>query len=109
MGAAATAELKLRLRRTLARVPREIIRARAQDALRVDKRHRLREITHPVLCLNGRSDRLVRKRHVDEIVALQPACEVRWLDAPHMLLAMHVEDSAAVIAGFCQRVELAGG
>jgi pimeloyl-ACP methyl ester carboxylesterase len=103
-GSAATPELRVRLREVLATLPREIVRARAQDMLRVDKRGRLREIKCPVLCLHGRSDRLVSKKHVDEIVAAQPGCEVYWLDSSHMLLATHTEAAARVIENFCEHL-----
>jgi hypothetical protein len=74
--------------------------------LRVDKRGRLREIKCPMLCLHGRSDRLVSKKHVDEIVAAQPGCEVYWLDSSHMLLATHTEAAARVIENFLRTPEL---
>ncbi len=102
MGSTATPELEARLGEVLARVPRDIMRARAREVLRVDKRDRLREIECPVLCLHGRRDRLVRRKHVDEIVAAQPDCRVHWLDSPHMLLATHAEAAARVIEDFCQ-------
>jgi pimeloyl-ACP methyl ester carboxylesterase len=70
-------------------------------AFRVDKRRRLREIKCPLLCLYGRSDRLVSKS-VDEIVAALPGCEVQWLDAPHMLLATHTGAAVSVIENFCE-------
>jgi pimeloyl-[acyl-carrier protein] methyl ester esterase len=104
MGSAATPKLRARLREVLAALPREIVRARAQDVLRVDKRGRLREIKCPMLCLQGRSDRLVSKKHVDEIVAAQPGCEVYWLDSSHMLLATHTEAAARVIENFCEHL-----
>jgi pimeloyl-[acyl-carrier protein] methyl ester esterase len=106
MGSAASPELKRHLRQILARLPRETVRGRIRDVLRVDKRSRLRKVNCPILCLHGRSDRLAGKRLVDDIVALQPACEVRWLDAPHMLLATHVEAAAVAIEDFCRRVDL---
>lgn len=108
MGSAATPKLSAHLRQILATLPRETVRARAQDVLRVDKRRRLREIKCPVLCLHGRLDRLVGKRHVDEIVAAQPACRVRWLDAPHMLLATHADVAASAIEDFCERLDSHG-
>jgi hypothetical protein len=104
MGSAATPKLRARLREVLATLLREIVRARAQDMLRVDKRGRLREIKCPMLCLHGRSDRLVSKKHVDEIVAAQPGCEVYWLDSSHMLLATHTEAAARVIENFCEHL-----
>jgi pimeloyl-[acyl-carrier protein] methyl ester esterase len=72
--------------------------------VRVQKRGRLREIKCPMLCLHGRSDRLVSKKHVDEIVAAQPGCEVYWLDSSHMLLATHTEAAARVIENFCEHL-----
>jgi pimeloyl-ACP methyl ester carboxylesterase len=109
MGSAATPQLRAHLRQVLAALPREIIRARAQDVLHVDKRGRLREIRCPVLCLHGRSDRLVRKRHVDEIVAALPGCQVRWLDSSHMLLATHADAAASAIEDFCKHLNCEGG
>ena len=103
-GSAGTPKLRVHLREVLATLPREIIRTRAQDVLRVDKRRRLREIKCPLLCLYGRSDRLVSKRHVDEIVAALPGCEVQWLDAPHMLLATHARAAVSVIEKFCEHL-----
>jgi pimeloyl-ACP methyl ester carboxylesterase len=104
MGSTATPELKARLGRVLAGIPREIIRARACEVLRVDKRNRLREVTCPMLCLRGRYDRLVRKKYLDEITSAQPGCQVRWLDAPHMLLETHADEAAEAINQFCERL-----
>jgi pimeloyl-ACP methyl ester carboxylesterase len=108
MGSAATPKLRDCLHGVLATLPREVIRARMRDVLRVDKRGRLREIKCPVLCLHGRSDRLVRRRHVNEIVAAQPGCEVRWLDSAHMLLATHAEIAASAIEHFCGHLDCQG-
>lgn len=101
MGSAATPEIGQRLRQVLAELPRDIIRARAREVLQVDKRRRLSEITCPMLCLHGRSDRLVGKRYVEEIVAARPGCQVRWLDSSHMLLATDAGAAAVVIEEFC--------
>jgi pimeloyl-[acyl-carrier protein] methyl ester esterase len=105
MGSAATPAIKARLRDVLATLPADIIRARARDVLRVDKRARLGEIKCPMLFLHGRSDRLVRKRHVDEIVAARPDCRVRRLDSSHMLLATDTDTAAAVIESFCSQLD----
>lgn len=108
MGSAATPRLRVHLRQVLATLPRKIIRARAQEVLRVDKRGRLPDIKCPVLCLHGRSDRLVSKRRVAEIVAALPGCQLRWLDSSHMLLATHTKAAAGVIEGFCELHEATG-
>jgi len=105
MGPTATPELSDQLRRTLAELPREIIRTRAYEVLRVDKRDRLRQVPCPVLCLHGRRDRFLGRRHVNEIVASQPSCQVRWLDAPHMLLETHPEAAAEAINYFCDQLK----
>ena len=105
MGPTATPELSDQLRRTLAKLPREIIRTRAYEVLRVDKRDRLRQVPCPVLCLHGRRDRFLGRRHVNEIVASQPSCQVRWLDAPHMLLETHPEAAAEAINYFCDQLK----
>lgn len=102
VGSAATPKLTVHLRQVLARLPREIIRARVREVLNVDKRSRLHEIKCPMLCLHGRSDRLVSKRLVDEIVAARPGCKVHWLDSPHMLLATQTDVAASLIEDFCE-------
>jgi pimeloyl-[acyl-carrier protein] methyl ester esterase len=104
VGAAATPKLREHLRDVLVDLPREIIQARVREVLRVDKRKRLSETRCPMLCLHGRKDRLVRKRHVDDIVAARPDCEVYWLDGPHMLLATHTYAAARAIEEFCRRL-----
>ena len=104
LGAAGTPPIKAHLARVLARVPREIIRARVSEVLRVDKRSRLRAVTCPMLYLRGRFDRMVRRKHLDEIRSAQPSCEVRTLDAPHMLLQTHPAEAAEAINRFCDRL-----
>jgi pimeloyl-ACP methyl ester carboxylesterase len=101
MGSAATPKLKKLLRQVLAALPREIVRARLQDVLRVDRRDRLREVACPTLCIHGRSDRLVSKKYVNEIVAARPGCQVHWLESSHMLLATDAGAAADLIEEFC--------
>jgi pimeloyl-[acyl-carrier protein] methyl ester esterase len=105
MGSTATPELTVRLHQVLAALPQDILQFRAREALRVDKRNRLSEITCPVLSLHGRFDRLVNRRQVDEIATAQPRCQVHWLDSPHMLLATHPDAAAKVIDQFCEQTD----
>ena len=105
MGSTATRELTARLHSVLATLPRGLLQFRAREVLRIDKRNRLREVTCPVLCLQGRFDRLVRKRQVDEIVVAQPRCQVHWFNSSHMLLATHPETAVKVINQFCEQVD----
>ncbi|KRQ96567.1 hypothetical protein CQ12_08895 [Bradyrhizobium jicamae] len=105
MGSEATPELTARLRHVLAALPREVLQYRAREVLRVDKRDRLRGVACPVLCLQGRFDRLVNRRQVDEIVAAQPRCHVHWFDSSHMLLATRPEAAAKAINQFCEHMD----
>ena len=105
MGSTATPELTARLHQVLAALPQEILQFRAREALRVDKRNRLSEITCPVLSLHGRFDHLVNRRQVDEIATAQPRCQVHWLDSSHMLLATHPDAAAKVIDQFCEQMD----
>jgi pimeloyl-[acyl-carrier protein] methyl ester esterase len=106
LGSTGSPELKARLGQILERLPREIIRARAAEALRVDKRNRLRDIICPMLCLQGRFDWLVSKKCLDEITSIQPTCQVRWFAAAHMLLETHPYEAAEAINEFCDRAGL---
>ncbi|XUM24758.1 hypothetical protein ACRAVF_11145 [Bradyrhizobium oligotrophicum S58] len=72
LGAAATPTLKLRLMDVLRSLPAAVLRARAEEALRVDKRDRLATTTCPILCLHGSSDRLIRRRQIAEILRREP-------------------------------------
>src|SRR6266446_9528996 len=101
LGSTGTPELRAHLCRVLERLPREIIRARASEVLRVDKRNRLRQINCPMLCLHGRFDRLVGKKCVDEITLVKPRCQVQWFDASHMLLETHTDAAAEAVNEFC--------
>ena len=104
LGSARKPDLTESLGRVLAMLPREVIRARVSEVLRVDKRNRLRAVTCPMLCLYGRFDRLVRKKHLDEITSSHPKCEVRMFDAPHMLLETHEAEAATAINHFCDQL-----
>ncbi len=104
LGTTGDTELKAHLRKVLATLPREIVRFRAAEALRVDKRDRLRTIACPILCLQGRFDRLVRKKCLDEITSIQPRSQVRWFAASHMLMETHPREAAQSINEFCDRL-----
>jgi hypothetical protein len=42
---------------------------------------------------------------VDEVVAAQPSCHVRWLDAPHMLLETRPEAATEAINYFSDHLQ----
>ncbi|BAM86046.1 alpha/beta hydrolase fold protein [Bradyrhizobium oligotrophicum S58] len=105
MGSAATPSLRRQLRDVLDCLPHAVLRARAGNALRVDKRDRLRATTCPMLCLHGTSDWLILQKQIAAILAARPDCELHRMNAPHMLLATHADAAAAVIGDFCKRLE----
>ena len=105
LGSAGTADLRAQLLAVLAKIPQAIIRARSRDVCRVDKRSSLAKVACPLLYLYGRDDHFIGQRHIREITAIRPDCEVRQLPAPHMILATHPSESAALIEHFCRRLE----
>lgn len=106
LGTMGTSEIKATLARVLSEVSSDVIRLRAAEALRVDKRHMLQEVVCPTLCLTGRRDRLVGRNRTNELQSALPECEVRVFDAPHMLLQTHASEAAEAIDRFCERVAL---
>jgi pimeloyl-ACP methyl ester carboxylesterase len=101
LGATGTPELKARLKELRDRLPPEIVQARAADSLRVDKRSRLRQVACPVMVLHGRFDRVTGERCLRQILLAQPRCQVRRIDAAHMLLETHPDEAVRAIDAFC--------
>jgi pimeloyl-ACP methyl ester carboxylesterase len=104
LGSTGAPSLKAQLRKTLKELPEHIIRSRVTEVLRVDKKEQLRQITCPVLCLQGRLDRLLGKRGVKQIASAQLHCQVIWFEASHMLLETHPEAAAEAINSFCDQI-----
>jgi len=105
LGSTGTDDLKSRLRAILAKLPPATIRARALAVCHVDKRAALAKVTCPLLYLHGRNDRFIGRRHIREITAIRPDCEIHQLPAPHMLLESHPFQSAELIERFCRQAE----
>jgi pimeloyl-[acyl-carrier protein] methyl ester esterase len=104
LGSTGTPELRARLHKTLKELPQNIVGRRVAEVLRVDKQERLRQITCPVLCLQGRFDRLLGKRGVRQIASVKPHCQVVWFEASHMLLETHHDAAAEAINAFCDQL-----
>ena len=96
--------LKAQLDRILARLPPEIIRLRIDSILTIDRRERLKDVTSPILCLQGRFDRLIAPRFWADIAMAHSSRELCWIDGAHMLLETHAEKSAGAINAFCERL-----
>ncbi|MEO8652273.1 MAG: alpha/beta hydrolase [Hyphomicrobiaceae bacterium] len=102
LGSHGTPDLKARLLRVAKSIPRDVLRSRTTEVLNIDRRTRLREINCPLLCLHGRSDRLVGKTHINAITVARPSCHVQWFDAPHMLLETNPATAADAVSRFCR-------
>jgi pimeloyl-[acyl-carrier protein] methyl ester esterase len=85
---------------TWARVPTNILAARARAIVALDVRDCLRECPCPVLYLAGSRDRVVPSWNAEEVIRELPSTKVVTIDGPH--LALYTNPTAAVraIVGF---------
>jgi pimeloyl-ACP methyl ester carboxylesterase len=91
-------------KQALAAIPSEILRFRAQQALRIDLCARLPNITLPVLYLRASRDRLMPRSAGEQICAAIPTAELREIEGPHFLLQAKPDDCARAVAEFARRI-----
>jgi pimeloyl-[acyl-carrier protein] methyl ester esterase len=78
-----------------------VLACRARATLNVDLRAHADALAGlPILVLAARHDRVVGRRRTAEILALLPHADLRWFDAPHLLLQSRPAEAAAAIAEF---------
>ena len=94
LGWRAPARLRQELLAALRSVAPAVLAARLKDILHVDATRELAGCAYPLLYIRPRSDRLVGRTSVEEIVALLPTVEVVEVEAPHLVL-QHVPDVCA--------------
>ncbi len=94
-------EIGTQLFQILTALPREVVRVRTTETLRVDKTAELASITCPTLCLFGSRDRLVRRGRTEVILDGVQNCQKAEFDAPHMLLQTHPDHAAKAVDRFC--------
>ncbi len=100
----ATPALERGLREALDMVAPDVLRARAEAAMRVDVRDHLARIRLPALCLRATRDRLLRPAtHRTLCAGLVDAREVA-IEGPHLLLQTHPQAAADAIARFAARL-----
>jgi pimeloyl-[acyl-carrier protein] methyl ester esterase len=99
-GRFSTPELRALLGEAVSHVDRRVLAARVRALLRADASAELRGCPAPILYLAGSHDCLVPRRNLRLIQRLRPDVEVAWIDAPHVVLQVRPEPSAAVIAAF---------
>lgn len=90
------------IRATNSKVSPAVRASRLREALAVDVRPQLAELTCPVLYLKGTRDRLILARSLREITKANPAVRVERFDAPHILLQMRPDDCWRAITTFIE-------
>jgi len=104
LGSVERQDLKETLRRVLATLPPRNHKSPCLGGSSDRQSDRLRAVSCPILYLHARFDRLVSRKCLDEVTSLRPHCEVRTLNAPHMLLETHPVEAASAIDDFCEQL-----
>ncbi len=100
LGADATEGQLEELQAILASVEPAVLARRLREILAVDVTESLSRCRAPMLYVAGRSDRLVGRHVVRDLIEIRPDLRVRWLDAPHLVLQRRPVEAAAEIADF---------
>lgn len=98
-GPAAPAELVRAVREAVRGVPAAVLAARVRAALAEDASAALAACPAPLLYLGGARDRLLRPALAEELHRLLPAAQLRFLEAPHLVLQLASHEAATVISG----------
>ena len=88
----------------IATVSPAALQTRLQAVLGVDVLDRLRDVTVPMLYLQAKSDRLVRRSALDRMRRVRPDIEVCECDGPHCLLQVRPVETAGAVAAFLRRL-----
>jgi pimeloyl-ACP methyl ester carboxylesterase len=99
-GREAPAALVEEIRAAVGSVRSEVLSARARAALAVDASDALRACRLPLLYLGGTDDSILRRDVPDELRAIQPGAELRFLVAPHLVLQSRPREAAAALREF---------
>jgi pimeloyl-ACP methyl ester carboxylesterase len=104
LGHFATPELTEALRRTLAPVSTDVLRARLRAVLSVDVSARMEQVKVPVLYLRAKHDRVVPHSASRRVQMLCPHARVIEIDAPHFVLQAKPTESAAAVTAFMHEI-----
>jgi pimeloyl-ACP methyl ester carboxylesterase len=99
-GPDAPAALVEEFRAAVAMVRPEVLSARVRAALDVDASDALSACRVPILYLGGTEDRLLRRAIPEEIRAIRPNVDVRFLASPHLILQRRPREAAAALSDF---------
>lgn len=96
------------VRSAISSVSKAVLSFRMKSVLSCDVLDQTRQISIPVLYLQGLRDRLVPQRCVDEILRALPELEVACLNGPHLLLQSRPLVAADLVCEFIKRVVRSG-
>ena len=87
----------------VASVDPAVLSGRAKAALAIDVSAEVSRAQVPMLYIRATRDALIREAIIDELRALNPRVESVEVDAPHLVLQLAPDESAAAIAAFIGR------
>jgi pimeloyl-ACP methyl ester carboxylesterase len=82
------------------RVRAKVLAARSRAVLGVDVRSQLKDLTAPLMYLGFKSDDVVPRRCLEEVVSIAPQTHVAEVEGGHLGLFTHPRPSAKFIADF---------
>ena len=95
-----TDQLRLDKAETWRRVSAGIVAARIRALLNIDARQLLKDCPVPVLCIAGKSDGVVPRANVQEIVRVRPSARVHLIQGSHFALYTNPTAAAKGISEF---------
>lgn len=104
MGSFKDSDISNQLFEAVSQVPPEVMRYRLDEVMRVDETQALKNISKPILYLQGKEDYLVPASAALTIMQLAKQAEMIALDAPHLLLQVAAKEAARHILQFAQKV-----
>lgn len=94
-------ENRLLLRRALAPLTSDVLKARQQAVLRCDVRETAKLCRQPILYLQAQDDRVISPSAAATLLAVRPDTQLHRLAGPHCLLQTRADHAWAAIKQFC--------
>lgn len=100
----AGAEIFELFERVISYSPPLVLAHRARAALSVDVTEELKDCRLPLLFLDGRRDRLIRRSAMEQVRQIRPDLPIRSVDGPHFLLQLRAGECLQEIERFLDRL-----
>ncbi len=104
MGSFKDSDISNQLFEAVSQVSPEVMRYRLDEVMHVDETQALKNISKPILYLQGKEDYLVPASAALTIMQLAKQAEMIAIDAPHLLLQVAAKEAARHILQFAQKV-----